>query len=293
MITMTENKEIIIEGLLATTQVDSVGTKLTLESLESMLKFVKENPFITIEHDPTKEYEIEIIEAKIIKLKDGEFAIWSKFKSSDPKYIEIMKDGMKDGELKGFSYTARYPFKIADSRQIFFVGLDDKIYKEDDLKEIMSGFKESEMQYTSFGFVAQRSLDLTPVINLIIPLFKIFAISFTTAFGAKLADKLGDEIGDDLVDVYKKIKDKILRNEKTSEMIKSKKKLSITIECLTLPKVILVSQISGEDELDLMFKAVIEKNSIKKTDISQKLSDIKEIKLKWNDKQFELLKIRT
>lgn len=285
---MTENKEIIIEGLLATTQVDSFGTKLTLESLESMLKFVKENPFITIEHDPTKEYEIEIIEAKIVELKDGEFGILCKFKSSDPKYIEIMKDG----RLKGFSYTGRYPFKIADSRQLFFVGLDDKVYKEDDLKDIMSALNNKEIRYTSLGFIAQRSLDLTPVINLIIPLFEIFATSFAAAFGVKLANKLGDEVGDDLIDAYKKIKDKILRNEKTSEMIKSKKKLSITIESLTTPKVILVAQISGADELDLMFKTVIEKNSIKKSDISQKLNDIKEIKLKWNGKQFELLNIR-
>jgi len=288
---MSENKEIITEGFLTTTHKDTYGTKLTLESLGSLLKLIQENPFLTIEHNPMEEYKIEIIEAKIVKLEDDEFALWSKFKSSDKRVIELLQSG----KLKGFSYTATYTFKPATSKQIFFVGLDDRIYKENDLKEFISNFETSELKYTSFGFVVQRSADLTPVINLIIPLFEIFAVSFATAFGAKLGNKLGEEISEDLINIYKKIKDKILRNEKTSKMIESKKKIYITIKCSTLPEVILVSQISNGDELDLMFKTILEKNSIKKSDTPQKLNNIKEIKqikLKWNGKQFELLKIK-
>ena len=89
-----------IEGCLSSTSVDAHNQKITLGALRDMRKQAENIPWMTLEH--TSRCPVGIIKTdslEIIKLKNGEYGLYSKMDIIDQR----TKDKLDSGELGGFS----------------------------------------------------------------------------------------------------------------------------------------------------------------------------------------------
>lgn len=103
-----------VEGYLMTTHKDQRGTKLTKKELEESLSYVRSYPLVTIEHNLAAPPLTKIVEAEIVKLPDGEYALRVKAAAYDKEVLARLQSGV----LGGFSYMATETSKQEQSAEL-------------------------------------------------------------------------------------------------------------------------------------------------------------------------------
>ena len=262
----------IVKGFITTTHVDEFGTKLTLDNLKAMMNMLDEMPFVSQEHDPTKPLVCKVIKKEIRELDNGEFGIWARLEVFDEEAIKLLEDGT----LKGFSFSG---YEKLDESKILNFRLDDRFFNLDDLKSLGSELTTEDEQFISIGNGYHRSIDVIPIIRLIIFVGGLF-------FVKSLGSRLGEEVGKDAAKAYRGFIDKI----KTMLNKKGKQKFFFNI---VLKYDDLKITISSQNEIseDLTLKLEKVDNLLKNIDYPVDKENVVEIKLKFAKGELSLFSL--
>lgn len=206
-----------VEGNLMTTHEDRRGTKLTKKVLEEFLSHIRSYPLVTTGHDLAAPPLVKIVEAAIVNLPDGEYAL----KAKAAVYDREVLTRMQSGDLGGFSYTATEPSVQQEQSARIAIFLDDVNFDANDEAYIKRSIADDSLTVQKSY---QRSFDA----NVFILIIASAGVVFSRRFFEKIAEKMGEEVGDDLVSLYRSVKQSVA--ELLKRRLAKNKKAQVVIE---------------------------------------------------------------
>lgn len=195
-----------MKGIIATTHVDGHGEKLAKEALERLVLEINSGNTaigVNVEHDGLTMPIGKVVNANLVQLEDGEFAVETLQEIFDIYSTE--KEIFDDVYYIAESKTDFRPFaeRATDNVDNLTVAIDPHNFNRNDLT-VISDFLEKEEIYVEF----EIKKSLIPDPELIIHLVAGTLFCWT---GKKALEKLSDDISTDISNLYSKIKKIIMK----------------------------------------------------------------------------------
>jgi len=195
-----------MKGIIATTHVDGHGEKLAKEALERLVLEINSGNTaigVNVEHDGLTMPIGKVVNANLVQLEDGEFAVETLQEIFDiySTENEIFDDVYYIAESK----TDFRPFaeRATDNVDNLTVAIDPHNFNRNDLT-VISDFLEKEEIYVEFEIKKSLIPDPELIINLV-------AGTLFCWTGKKALEKLSDDISTDISNLYSKIKKIIMK----------------------------------------------------------------------------------
>ena len=197
----------IIEGIGATTHEDCHNCRLTKEALENVASQINNGkyvPSVGIEHDSSLMPIGKTINAKIVELDDGEFAVMVQQETFEKfERLSISQLGnvyITSSEYDNRPFADTEPFEYEKNR----IELDPVNFEYKDFKDVCTEFEQKKD--VECKVMMRKSLIPDPeiVLNLVAGSFLVLCGKKTLE---KTAERLSDNISEDISNTYNKIKE--------------------------------------------------------------------------------------
>lgn len=200
----------ILKGIGASTHVDRHNCRITKEALENAVKDINEGTYavgVGIEHDSTIMPIGKVINGKMIKLEDGEYALEIE-QELFQEYQIYSDESDEKWYITGSSMDTR-PFADTQPENIkkIKISVDPVNFSQPDFESLMD-FYEKECLLDTESFM-RKSVIPDPEI-----VFTLMTGTIAVMTGKKIAEKISDQVADDIIKIYELIKKAVLETVK-------------------------------------------------------------------------------
>lgn len=200
----------ILKGIGATTHIDRHNCRITKEALENAAKDINEGTYavgLGIEHDSTIMPIGKVINGKMVRLEDGEYAL-----EIEQELFEEYQIYRDESDVKWYiteSSTDTRPF--ADTRtenvQKIKISVDPVNFSQSDFESLMDFYRKECLLDTECFM--RKSVIPDPEI-----VFTLMTGTIALMTGKKIAEKFTEQVADDIVKIYELIKKAVLETVK-------------------------------------------------------------------------------
>lgn len=198
----------IRKGIGASTHLDAHNQKLTKDDLERIKDDIKNGKYagaIKIEHDLTVMPIGKVIDADIIKLEDGEYALFITQEIFDETF----------GECKNETGETWFIQKSIYDNRPFLEDIEDEKIKNIQIRIDQCNFKKEDYQKLINLYINEYNLEACYIMRKsLIPDPEIVFAFLTGTFLGKLIEKMTEKMTDDLSKIYDLIKKVVMNTVK-------------------------------------------------------------------------------